>query len=382
MMRVEVGKVKIQGLVVELKANQKVVIPEQVMLLRRGQSNTVDGLVYQVDDVAMNAMIQAFQENNLDVVIDYDHQSFKGDRAPAAGWIKDLEARKDGLWARVEWTPAGQEHIANKEYRYMSPVFWMDQETKRPVVLTNVALTNNPRIKDYPPIVNSLRGDGMNFLKRLIGIFKLAENASEEDVVQRINALQEANSAMKKAWDGLRQLVGLDDKAGMEQVANAVTSEVNKAKASGAGKVLIPNSVLSLLGLPETAGENEVTGAIQGLQAAGGENAKLAARVNTLETAAAKRDAAELVANGTKAGKIPTTDESQAWALDYAEKDPKGFQAYLNAAPVVVPVNPLGHGPAAGGAGSPDALQRQVNSMLGISDDDFKKYGPQAGEGA
>lgn len=373
-------RVEIRANAVEVRANGKAEAPDQVMLLRRGQSDTVDGLVYQVDEVAMKAMILAFQENKLDVVIDYDHQSLKGDRAPAAGWIKGLEAREDGLWASVEWTPAGQEHIANKEYRYMSPVFWMDQETKRPVVLTNVALTNNPRIKDYPPIVNSLRGEGMEFLKRLIGIFKLAEGASEEDVVQRANALQEANSAMKMAWDGLRQLVGLDDKAELEQVANAVTLQVNKAKEAATGKTLIPNSVLSLLGLSETAGETEVTGAIQGLKRGSDQTADLVAKVNALETAAAKRDAKELVAGGLKAGKI--APDQQEWAQNYAEKDPKGFQAYLNTAPQVVPVSPLSKGPAAPGGGAPDAVQLEVNSKLGLSQDDFKKYGQPAGEGA
>ena len=377
MMRCEVNKVKLHGRFIELKANRKAEAPDQVMLLRRGQSDTVDGQVYQVDEVAMKAMILAFQENKLDVVIDYDHQSLKGDRAPAAGWIKGLEARADGLWASVEWTPAGQEHIANKEYRYMSPVFWMDQETKRPVVLTNVALTNNPRIKDYPPIVNSLRGEGMDFLKRLIGIFKLADGASEEDVVQRANSLQEANSAMKKAWDGLRQLVGLDDKAELEQVANAVTLKLDGAAGTA---VLIPNSVTSLLGLPETAGETEVTGAIQGLKKGSDQTADLAAKVNALENAAAKRDAKELVAGGLKQGKI--APDQKAWAQEYAEKDPKGFKAYLNTAPQVVPVSPLSKGPAAPGGGAPDAIQLEVNSKLGLSQEDFKKYGPPAGEGA
>jgi phage I-like protein len=379
-MRCDVGKVKLQGDVVELRINQAAEAPEWVLLLRKGRSTTVDGVVYRVDDVAMNAMIQSFESKGLDMVIDYEHQSLTGDRAPAAGWIKELEARDDGLWGRVEWTPAGREYIANREYRYMSPVFWVETDTDRPVLLDSVALTNRPRIKDYPPIVNK-RGAGMDFLKRLIGIFKLADGASEEDVVQHANKLLEVNSTLGKALAKLAALVGLDEKAEPDKVVEGVTMEVNRAKAAGGDKVLIPNSVLGLLGLPDTAGESEVTGAIQGLKAGSGQHADLVKEINALKKEAAQRKARDLVEGGVAAGKI--TPDQKAWALKYAETDPKGFEAYLNTAPQVVPVDGLAHGPAGQGGGAPDAIQQRVNSLLGISAEDIEKYGPkQAGEGA
>ena len=36
--------------------------------------------------------------------------------------IRDRYPGEDALMARVEWTPKGREYIANKEYRYLSPV--------------------------------------------------------------------------------------------------------------------------------------------------------------------------------------------------------------------------------------------------------------------
>ncbi len=44
-----------------------------------------------------------------------------GGTAPAAGWIKRLEARPDGIWAAVAWTEAAQARIRAGEYRYITP---------------------------------------------------------------------------------------------------------------------------------------------------------------------------------------------------------------------------------------------------------------------
>jgi hypothetical protein len=39
------------------------------------------------------------RETDLD--IDYDHKAYGGE---AAGWVRQAEAREDGLWVLVEWT--------------------------------------------------------------------------------------------------------------------------------------------------------------------------------------------------------------------------------------------------------------------------------------
>jgi phage I-like protein len=80
------------------------------------------------------------------VVVDYEHQTLSGHKAPAAGWIKELTARDDGLWARVAWTDAARGHLAAREYRYFSPVLRLEPETRRPLALLHAALTNTPAI--------------------------------------------------------------------------------------------------------------------------------------------------------------------------------------------------------------------------------------------
>lgn len=90
-------------------------------------------------------IIAEFVARGNDLVIDYEHQTLDGEKAPAAGWIKELEDRgTEGLWARVEWTVEAAEYLRTGEYRYDSPVFDVDPETRRITALHHVALTNWP----------------------------------------------------------------------------------------------------------------------------------------------------------------------------------------------------------------------------------------------
>ena len=65
---------------------------------------------------------------------------------PAAGWIKELQAREDGIWARVAWTPRAAELLANREYRYLSPVFRYRAKDGVVTELTGAGLTHNPNL--------------------------------------------------------------------------------------------------------------------------------------------------------------------------------------------------------------------------------------------
>jgi phage I-like protein len=88
-----------------------------------------------VDQEALAAMVAHFQERGLDLVVDNEHQTLSGHKAPAAGWIKELEAREDGLWARMEWTATTRDHLAVREHRYFSPVLRLEDKTRRPLAL-------------------------------------------------------------------------------------------------------------------------------------------------------------------------------------------------------------------------------------------------------
>jgi phage I-like protein len=309
-----------------------------------------------------------FKKRELDMVVDYEHQTHFGETAPAAGWIKDLEVREDGIWARVQWTDRAKEYIKNKEYRYLSPTTWIEKSSGRVLAISDVALTNTPRINGYKPLTNNSQGAGnMDWLEKLRALLGLDEGADAGQAVAAVEKLANSNKALPK----LAKLVGLGEKAGGDEVATAIEAKLNSA---GQAQAAIPGEVIAALGLSADAGQSEVLGAIKGLREGSSQLEPLQNRIAQLESAEADRQAEELLNKAVSEGKVaPASREAmKAWAL----KDAKAFAAYVNSAPKVIPVGtslpPGSDTPTS--AGQLDEAQREMNSMFGVSDEAFKKY--------
>ena len=82
-------------------------------------------------------------------VVDWEHATIlkarKGEEAPAAGWISEMQSRPDGIWARVEWTDRGNWSVESKDYIYVSPVV-EHAEGGEILRITSIALTNDPNL--------------------------------------------------------------------------------------------------------------------------------------------------------------------------------------------------------------------------------------------
>jgi hypothetical protein len=140
-----------------------------------------------------------------DLDIDYDHKERSGE---AAGWVRDAEARSDGLWLAVEWTKAAATKIREKAYRYFSPEFvdeWTHPKSSQKFedVLFGGGITNRPFLKDVLPINMSELfsehpkhpeqnpgGIGMD-PKKLRELLGLQESAADNDVEAAIKKLKE-----------------------------------------------------------------------------------------------------------------------------------------------------------------------------------------------
>lgn len=139
----------------------------------------------------------------IDPSINYNHDNAN----VASGWVKDAEARNDGLWLFVEWTKDAVEKIKNKEYRYFSAEYmdkWKDSTGKEwQDVLLGGALTNRPFMKNLLPINLSettvgfalelaeaiqrgKEGEKDMDLVKLNKALGLAENTSEEDAFKAL----------------------------------------------------------------------------------------------------------------------------------------------------------------------------------------------------
>ena len=283
-------------------------------------------------------------------MIDYEHQTLSDVQAPAAGWIKDLYPGEDALMARVEWTKKGREYIANKEYRYLSPVVLVKKADQHAAVFHSAALTNTPAITGMFAIINS---DALSIeeeeeprmeLSALIELLGLEEGTAEEDVLKRIKELTQ--QAAEEGQGGQEGKEG-PAKEGTQLVAN--------------------KTVLDLLGLPEDARTEDVTARIMAFKA--GDSA-LQRRVAELEKQAASQKAEELVGLAMKDGKLSPAQKE--WAVAYALSDPKGFAKFVEKAPVVVP---MGKTAFAADERKQDGVDWRILKNQGVTEEDLKKYG-------
>lgn len=167
----------------------------------------------------------------------------------------------------------------------------------------------------------------------------------------------------------LAGLLGLPETATEDEVKKAIEDLL--AKVQQDGEVVANKEVLTLLELPETASLADTKGKIIALKNPSGYVKAEDFKALQDKLAAQERDG--LVEMAMKSGKVAPAQKG--WAEQYALKDPEGFKAFLKDAPAVVPV-----GPEIGG-GDPrrkqemDEMQLSVNKTLGLSDETFKEFG-------
>ena len=324
-------------------------VPEVIRVLPKGHVSSTKG-DFEVDDRDIAGIIRQFKARRLDLVIDYEHQTLSDVQAPAAGWIKDLYPGEDALMARVEWTKKGREYIANKEYRYLSPVVLVKNADQHAAVFHSAALTNTPAITGMFAIINS---DALSIeeeeeprmeLSALIELLGLEEGTAEEDVLKRIKELTQ--QAAEEGQGGQEGKEG-PAKEGTQLVAN--------------------KTVLDLLGLPEDARTEDVTARIMAFKAG---DSVLQRRVAELEKQAASQKAEELVGLAMKDGKLSPAQKE--WAVAYALSDPKGFAAFVEKAPVVVP---MGKTAFAVDERKQTGVDWKILKNQGVTEEDLKKYG-------
>jgi len=131
------------------------------------------------------------------IPVDYDHAidngTPNGTAAPAAGWVKGLQARNDGIWGLVEWTPRAKQQIDQHEYRYISPVFNHARDGTVTAIL-RASLTNNPNL-DQLTALASMENPTMDAIAAICKELGLPESASTDEILAKLRELTSAKTA-------------------------------------------------------------------------------------------------------------------------------------------------------------------------------------------
>lgn len=295
------------------------IAPEWVQLIPAGEFAGRDGRGPYLLDV--EAVLAAFAKGGIDLPIDYDHQTLDADAkagpVPAAGWIKELQAREGALWGRVEWTPRAADLIAAREYRFLSPVFRHDKQG-RVLSLEGAGLTHYPNL-DLDPVAHT-KGEPMDddIIERLRYLLNLPTLATPQEIVAELEKLvarlneAEATAAQARHPDPAQWVPMAQHKAVADELAR-LQAEVSAQKAEG------------------------------------------------------------LVSAAMRAGKLAPALKD--WAMDYASRDPQGFAAWTEKAPVILP--PDGEPAAHRAAHDADTLSEEDRiacALLGMSEADFAAH--------
>lgn len=160
------------------------------------------------------------------IMVDYEHawlfaalKAQNGEQpepVPAAAWIyaDDIKWQEDGLWVKPRWTKRAKQMVDDEEYTGLSATFTYD-ESGKPDLLMNVALTNDPALTNLKGLTNlaalnqlaalsnpftdlPTTGDSMNeYLLKLLAALGL--EATEETIAEVTDqALEKINQLLAK----------------------------------------------------------------------------------------------------------------------------------------------------------------------------------------
>lgn len=177
---------------------ESVTIPNKIHLIPVGQwEHDLYGPII-INNADISEFIRNFNAGvRKGVFITAGHEGMQ--ELPAVGWVKEVEARDDGLWGTVEWNSNGLESLSEKEYKFFSPEMCRDYEDPETHqyyrnVLTGGALTKSPYFKELQAIVFSDK----NIKSNLKDKQKMSKTL-EEVLALEVTALTDEDKAVLEA---------------------------------------------------------------------------------------------------------------------------------------------------------------------------------------
>lgn len=232
---------------------------------------------FEFDESVFAQLIENFEGQSNAVPLTYEHPEYgDGQPKPAAGWIHELQAREDGLWAFVEFTDRAAEMIRAGEYRYCSVVVVFDSVSRDDAEeigaeLLEVGLTNSPFIDGQQPIQLSRRARRKANRKEVAmsdvelmqeAIQALGEDASIERLMQWVKN-KKSLLEVEQGGGGESEEPEGEPAAAAHEPAEEPTTAANEAGAEGGDTAAQPSA--------EGEGERDLVEDPEARQAAAGE---------------------------------------------------------------------------------------------------------------
>ena len=374
-------------------------VPEWVMIACAGRWLGAPQRPEIITEEHLRSAADYFERNQAahgaDLVVDYHHATLAAaagqGRAPAAGWIREMDLRNAGreLWGHVLWVSNTASEIAKGAYRYLSPVLrWNtpDRVTGAPVpmMVHSVALTNTPFLTELESLNEAAATDG----------------GADITAVERGGESMKVLALIAAALTGMTpeqvaSALGLEADAEDAQVAQGIMALVDRvteleaasAEAAAAGEAVnapvLPDFVCNALGLGAGSGETAVNAALMKLQAGvdlSGQRAALGlaedadegaiiTAINDLQLVRRKSDAEELVDGAVEGGKI--TPAAREFWLANAGRDLEAARQAINSMQVLVAPSALARKPADKGGDGLTVAEKLICKQMGLKAEEY-----------
>lgn len=170
--------------------------------------------------------------NSDEVLCDIDHSSCKAGaekNSKAAGWFSRwIVDPLRGLFANLSLTKYGRELLENREYRYTSPVFTLNEDGTV-ADLHSVALTNVPAFRGYiQPILNNESNEILN--KEIISM-DMTKEELREMITSIISEMKEAEKTEEIKEEIKEEIIENECSDEMKDVVkNETTEEISEEK--------------------------------------------------------------------------------------------------------------------------------------------------------
>jgi len=198
-------------------------------------------VVQVVDDIAIAEMANRFASLaarglHPELLVDFDHFSHDTSKeSRAAGWVQSLVNRSADLAGAIRWSASGKAAVEGGDYRFLSPVFDLNKAQHlggnryRVVEIERLALTNDPNMKGGRPLSNR------DPKQESAGVTPSVSDPTRQSDSTAAQMSQLAlNSKPKNTMDRTKLigLLGLHESATDDQIAAAITKNRSDAAAA------------------------------------------------------------------------------------------------------------------------------------------------------